>query len=126
MKKKPNLQHSYKTKLQKKSIIRGLLAGIMLGLFAFSITPKIIIHALVVHHKDITVTLNDGKTDQYNKAGFHCNCDNLVVELPYLYYPISLQLVAPESFKTYQIRADHQFYYAENFIFGLRGPPFTA
>jgi hypothetical protein len=98
----------------------------MLTLFALSITPKIAIHALVAHHTDTHLALNHDKTDQINSASFHCNVDNLVVELPYLSYSISIPLVIPELFRTYQIRTDHQFYSSNPFIFRLRGPPVTV
>jgi len=98
----------------------------MLVLFALSITPKIAVHALVAHHKDSHLVVSHDKTDQINKAGFHCQVDNLVVELPYLSYPISIPLVIPVSFRTYQIRIDHPFYSSNHFIFRLRGPPVTV
>lgn len=95
----------------------------MLALFTLSVTPKIVIHALVAHHTDSHLALGHDQSDQYNKSGFHCNVDNLVVESPYLNYSISIHLQAPEAFPIHQIRADHQFHSYTDHIFGLRGPP---
>ena len=95
----------------------------MLALFALSVTPKIVIHALVAHHTDSHLAFGHDQADQYNKAGFHCNIDNLVVESPYLNYSISIHLQAPKAFLIYQIRADDQFRSYTDHIFGLRGPP---
>jgi len=98
----------------------------MLALFALSITPKIVVHALAAHHKDTHLGVPHDKTDQLNKAGFHCQVDNLVVELPYLSYSISIPLAIPEVYRTYQIRTEPPFYPSNHFIFRLRGPPVTV
>ena len=105
------------------STIRRLLTGVLLLLFALSITPKVFVHALVAHHQDRHLSIGHDASDQVNKAGYHCNVENLVVELPCLIYPISIQLPAPQLFRDYQVEADHQFYSFGHFIFGVRGPP---
>jgi hypothetical protein len=95
----------------------------MLALFALGVTPKIVIHALAAHHTDRRRAVGHQQDDQYNRAGFHCNVDNLVVESPFLNYSISIHLRPPETFPIHQIRADHQFRSYTDHIFGLRGPP---
>jgi hypothetical protein len=95
----------------------------MLALFALAITPKLAIHALVVHHHDVHLNQDLCTIDQLNTASFHCPVDNLVVALPYLAMSVAVVpdvqpvfaahrapvLVAPLSFT-------HPLY-------GLRGPP---
>jgi len=103
--------------------IRRLLAGVLLTVFTLSIMPKILVHALVAHHQDVHLSIGHDGSDQVNKAGFHCNVESLVVELPCLSFPISIQLAVPQLFRDYQMTADHQFYSFGHFIFGLRGPP---
>ncbi|MDO6435275.1 hypothetical protein Q4E93_31955 [Flavitalea sp. BT771] len=107
-------------------IIRRLSAGALLALFTLSIMPRILVHSLVAKHKDVHLSVlsmgNDGP-DQVNKASFHCNVESLVVELPCLWHPFSIQLTVPRQFQEYQVAADHQFHSFCHFIFGLRGPP---
>jgi hypothetical protein len=109
--------------LRNNRIIRPLLAGALLALFALGITPKIAIHALVAHHTDTHLSLKYGQADQYNKADFHCSTDNLVVEFPFLDYSLIHKLGLPPVHPAYRavvlarpIAEDHP-------LFGLRGPP---
>lgn len=95
----------------------------LLLLFTFSIAPKVLVHALVAHHKDIHLSIGREGKDQLNKASFHCNVENLVVELSFLYYPLSVQLEVPRSFQDHQATPAPPFYSSDHFIFGLRGPP---
>ena len=55
----------------------------MLAVFAFSITPKIILHHFVANHKDTPYASNFEKTAQIHQAGFNCSCENQVVESPF-------------------------------------------
>ena len=103
--------------------IRRLSAGVLLVLFTLGITPKVLIHAVVAHHQDTHLSVDRDGTDHVNKTSFHCSIDSLVVEVPYLLYPISIQLDVPQLFQVRQVEADHQFYSFGHFIFGLRGPP---
>lgn len=98
----------------------------MLALFALGVTPKIVIHALAARHTDSRRAFGHIKADQYNKTGFHCNIENLVVESPFLNYSNAIHLRAPEAFPIHQIRADHQFRSYTDHIFGLRGPPVSG
>jgi hypothetical protein len=94
----------------------------MLLIFSLSITPKLFLHDLVAHHKDLSYPSHQ-HTDQINTAGFHCDRESQVVELPYISHVICIHLIVPGSFHTYQTRADHQVYFLPHFIVGLRGPP---
>jgi hypothetical protein len=96
----------------------------MLLIFAFSITPKIVLHSLVVHHEDSPIP--SGKYAQVSKTGFHCDCENLVVELPYIIQVVSTHLIVPDSFQIYQTRTNYQYYSFPHFIFGVRGPPYSV
>jgi len=95
----------------------------MLALFALGITPKIAVHALVAHHTDRHLSVWQATKDQLNKDGFHCRVDNLVVELPYIHCPLSLQWVVPAAFGICQMRVENQYHSFSDIIFGLRGPP---
>ena len=109
--------------LKKYNHIRRLLAVVMLGLFAFSITPKIILHDVVANHKDTPYKSNYEKNAELNKAGFNCTCDNLVVDSPFtedlrtdqgLSIGYFLQRLAGDA---NHFNAGHHFYSK------LRGPP---
>lgn len=114
------MQPGFKNLLQKPTI-RTVLSGMMLLIFAFSITPKVVLHNLVVHHKDSPIS--SGKYAQVSKTGFHCDCESQVVVLPYLNQISCFQLNVSQSFQIYQSRNNPQFYCSTHFIFGLRGPP---
>lgn len=98
----------------------------MLLLFAFSITPKIALHTIFANHKDAPATAGKGETKQLYPSGFRCDCDNLVVESPFVYAGSTIQLVVPFSFVLRQDAIADHFYASDNFVFGLRGPPLTA
>ena len=110
----------------RKGFIRNVLAGLMVLLFAFSITPKIMLHDLIANHKDRPYAVNDSNTKEIDASGFHCHYDNLVVESPFLddCFPVGItQLPAPEQLFSL---APNRFHFATHFYFGLRGPPFTS
>jgi len=94
----------------------------MLLVFSLSITPKIFLHQLVANHKDRSYTAHS-HTDQFTKAGFRCNCENQVVEVPYLNYSTGVDLVVYSSFQIDRTTPIYQFPSFPYFIFGLRGPP---
>jgi len=97
----------------------------LLVVFALGITPKVFLHKLIAGHKDLAYTCH-GTTDQFTKAGFRCNCDNQVVQVPYIHQIVAILLVVPICFPTDQITADHSFPCSPHLIFGLRGPPSRA
>jgi hypothetical protein len=111
--------------MRGKPTIRALGSIFLLMTFSFSITPKIVLHNLVAHHKDIH-SGNHSKTDQLAQAGYHCDCESLVVVLPYLDLPVYIPQGVADCFLTSQVRTEDQIYSIGHFIFGFRGPPSTA
>jgi hypothetical protein len=116
------LQHCSKN-VHNHILIKKLLGGVMLVVFGFSVTPKILLHNLVADHRDTPRTQNYTNEQQLSKTGFNCNCDNLVVESPFVnnYVPIELQLTR-QFFETQIVYID-RFYSVDFFYFKLRGPP---
>lgn len=96
----------------------------MLLMFSLSITPKLFLHDLVVRHRDSSIS--SGKYVQVGKTGFRCDCENQVVELPFLTQVGYFSLTAPVYFPVYALGTDYRFYSFPHFIFGLRGPPVTG
>lgn len=115
--------NSVSNNLLQKPIIRTFLSVLLLLVFAFGMTPKIALHYLTAHHKDTHFLTTNGNTDQLNIAGFHCDCDNQVVESPFLDYSINIPVEAPVALSIHPIPDYQTFHSGEHLIFGLRGPP---
>jgi hypothetical protein len=69
--------------LFNNSTIRTYFAALILVVFAYSITPKIVLHNLVANHIDKSKVLNNDITE-LSASGFNCKCDNLVAESPFV------------------------------------------
>jgi hypothetical protein len=69
--------------LSKHPVIRALLSGFFLILFAFSATPKLFLHGFLANHRDAPLQKTQSGRPLVGTAGFHCDCDNLVVESPF-------------------------------------------
>lgn len=98
----------------------------MLFIFIFSITPKKILHDLVADHKDTPTLFNHSTTTQLNSNTFNCNCDNLVVELPFVYQNDIIQIINPILYYSFSNNRIYTLCYQTNFDLELRGPPSFA
>jgi hypothetical protein len=107
--------------LLRKGIIRAFLAGVMLVMFCFSITPKFLLHRLLANHKDSPIS-NSTKA-QLTSSGFHCDIENLVVEAPFLSNNINVNFHIPVVFASYRNKLTYNFTCRKNIISCLRGPP---
>jgi hypothetical protein len=104
--------------------IRRISAGILLLLFAFSLTPKKTLHDFFAHHKDIPLKYGDTKAEQLCQSGFTCNCENLVVESPFTATMVSIELQTPVIVGSTQYRMIRStFRKLPPLYFELRGPP---
>lgn len=109
--------------MRKNNVIKSVLATLMLAVFAFSVTPKILLHNLVADHKDTPIKSNHSNQEQVSKAGFNCNCDNLVVESPFINDFIPVDLSLKKEFVQQQNFFKNNFNSLHYFYFELRGPP---
>lgn len=106
--------------------IRPFLAGILLTVFAFSITPRQVLHDWLANHKDTSHHCDYRGITHFGVNEFHCNCDNLVAESPFT--------SQPDLFEFHQLpvlagRAGfipHLFYREAPGFFSLRGPPVVS
>jgi hypothetical protein len=98
----------------------------MLALFAFSVTPKFLLHALFANHKDTVASRPASNRVELSTAGFHCDVDNLVVESPFLFQHTTLDFTIPVVFPTFQNRPNQFWSSPENHVSCLRGPPSVA
>ncbi len=112
--------------MRSSTVIHRLLAGLMLVLFAFSITPKKFLHNLVANHQDavaVSFSHDDGHTAQVSKAGYHCPCDQLVVQTPFVYQSAAIECTIVPVFAVYQDQHLVSVYNTVPVISFLRGPP---
>jgi hypothetical protein len=105
-----------------KHNIKPFLAVPLLVIFAFSATPKLFLHNLIANHKDGSSS-GGSKMQQFSVASFHCDCENLVVQVPYLDNPVHSQGPFSKIFQRFQIKKEKPAYPIHYFIFGFRGPP---
>jgi hypothetical protein len=112
--------------LHKNLHIKRLLAGIMLVLFAFSVTPRNILHELFANHTDETVLSKKTNSATVKTFDYLCKTENLVVESPFI------ENIAHFDFSTYAAYSNHPiftsyfFYSSKYFFFEHRGPPATV
>jgi hypothetical protein len=103
--------------------IQKLAAGLMLLLFALSVTPKQLLHDAVTGHKHSYIKSGEHINLQAAKSNFQCNWLNDVVESPFTGQPgfqINHPAIAHSSYINYYILS---YYSAERFFSSLRGPP---
>jgi hypothetical protein len=109
--------------LLRTSTIKNLLALLLLVVFAYSITPKIVLHNLVANHIDKGKVLN-GHLDELSASGFNCKCDNLVAESPF----VPAEIFSYQVYTTYisaLCTEDITFSSFDKLFSQLRGPPIS-
>ncbi|MFT3825572.1 MAG: hypothetical protein QM731_16755 [Chitinophagaceae bacterium] len=113
--------------MTKHPIIRSVIAGLMLLLFAFSITPKKTLHDWLVDHKDqSSMHVKTGEA-LVGKTGFNCNCESLVAESPFTATTAFVKVQAISVLLPEQPCSKLPALYSETyFFFEHRGPPATA
>ena len=112
--------------LHKNIFIRRLLAGTMLVLFAFSITPRNVLHALFANHTDETSLSKRSGTSQVKTFDYLCKCDNSVVESPFIQSMADFEVPVFLPFPLYTGITPYFFYATGYFFFEHRGPPAIA
>ena len=95
---------------------------LLLLVFTLGITPKKTLHNWFANHKDSASKIPDGKTQQFTKAGFNCNCENLVAEPHFISpsIPLLINIFSAHSFFSVQAPS---FISQTLFHNNLRGPP---
>ena len=121
-----HLQQRNKTILAKSNQIRSVWAGIFLVLFAFGITPRLTLHNLVANHKDgrsQSSSLPDPFSKQLSKAGFNCQCDNTIIESPFVQENAIASVHSLSAFEVYKNIFTEDVYSSQEYCSSLRGPP---
>jgi hypothetical protein len=110
--------------VQLSTTIRRIISIVLIGVFAISITPAILLHNLFSDHVDTKVHHNHTLTSEVSTAGVDCHCESFVAETNFLYAIPSLgiePLEAPAS--VYVVHSNQSFYTQHHFYAELRGPP---
>lgn len=105
------------------SILRRFLAGFLLLLFAFSITPKKVLHDWMVSHTDGLGAAPQSELVQVSKAGFNCDCQQLVAESPFLSDSQAIDLNLSREYFTVPRAYYCPVHTIAFFSHSLRGPP---
>lgn len=108
--------------MYKNKAIKSVAAVLMLCIFIFSITPKQWLHDIVTKHKDSVFVSFDGK-QSLSRTGFHCDCDNLVLQSPFINYNLNVEIRLPEIFVQRQLASISNIVSYYHFFSSLRGPP---
>ena len=109
--------------LHKNLHIKRLLAGIMLVLFAFSVTPRNILHTFFANHTDETVLSKKSNTATVKTFDYLCKTDNLVVESPFIESVVHFDFSVFTPFVQHLIPTSYFFHSSKYFFFEHRGPP---
>jgi hypothetical protein len=119
------LQHCNKIPLAISSTIRSFLAGFLLVIFAIGITPKRTLHNIVANHTDGKAgTINlQLPGEQLSTSSFNCQCDNLIVESPFVAETYQYNIPFHYTFAAFTAKQVSGHYSSDRFSFCLRGPP---
>ena len=108
-----------------KQWLRRSISAVLLLLFALSITPKKVLHDIIVNHQD-DISYQLRSTPVIVKSGFHCNIENLVAESPFTETEtVSLPLPVTD-FIQYNEVPGIALHFVTAFHYTLRGPPLSA
>ncbi|MBC7829362.1 MAG: hypothetical protein H7122_16565 [Chitinophagaceae bacterium] len=105
-------------------IIKGIISGFLLCVFAIGITPKQVLHDVLTHHQHV-----QGKekgTSWVSKDRFNCDDENLVAQSPFVEQHNELQIVLPSNFSIGINLFFTSYKFLHQFFFELRGPPSFA
>ena len=97
----------------------------LLLLFVVSNTPKQALHDLFANHIDSKKeqARSIANDSQVNKLSYHCQCDHLVVESPYVYSDQIALYQVPVNYPQFVTSSYVYVSCKKEFQFVLRGPP---
>ena len=116
------LQLRIKNLLLRSGYILRFLSGLLLMVFALSITPKRFLHNIFAKHIDSRPVKNSKKPYQLTNSGYNCDSDNLVAESTFLNDLSSFEFPPSTSFSFYIVK-DISFTSIAALYSQLRGPP---
>lgn len=109
--------------MYKNPVIRNIVAGSMLLLFAISATPKQVFHDVLTHHKHALVKFDGLINLQAAKNNFQCNWHDQPIKSPFTEQPV-LRLQQPlVNYTSYISHYSLDFHSTELLLSSLRAPP---
>ena len=109
--------------MYKHKFIRSFTAGMLLVIFAFSITPTIVFHNWLANHTDTSKKYADTKTQQLGNKTFNCHCDNIVAESPFTQPETLKSLPSIHIFSVTATVDIVELPSSPHIFYSLRGPP---
>jgi hypothetical protein len=110
------------TFLNKYPATKKFSSIVLLFILVLGITPKKTLHTWFANHKDSTLTIPEGKTQQLTKAGFTCNCEDLVCESHFITFG-SYVVVNIPSVRSFVASIPPSLFSLSLCQRNLRGPP---
>src|ERR1019366_7119176 len=89
----------------KSHSLKKISSTLLLFVFILGITPKKALHNWFANHTDSTSSIPPGNTQQLTRAGFNCDCENLVAESHFITFSnlIVVNFPAVHSFDSFSI-----------------------
>ncbi|MBX2932738.1 MAG: hypothetical protein KF825_00740 [Ferruginibacter sp.] len=103
--------------------IRKSIAAFLILVFAFSITPTIVLHNWFANHTDTCTQQKNSQSSQISSATFHCHCNSMVAVSAFT-EPGQFEIAAVEKVFNTATSAEIVQPTTSLIIFhALRGPP---
>ena len=106
-----------------KKILPRLISIFLIAIFAFSITPVIVLHNFFADHSDTVIFHHHTKTNEVAKAGIDCHIDSFVAERNFI---VPFTQIKFDHFLNFSPLSDKYilaFYFHHQLFAELRGPP---
>jgi hypothetical protein len=112
--------------IQKKLYIKNIVTSVLLVLFAFSTTPRNILHDLFANHKDEVSLSKKTSSSQVKTFDYLCKVENTVVESPFIESSSHFDFSTFPQVTQHSIFTSYFFTSSKYFFFEHRGPPAIA
>jgi hypothetical protein len=106
----------------KAPLLKKVSSILLILVFTLGITPRKTLHTWFANHTDSTAKIPAGNTQQLSKAGFNCQCDDLVAESNFITFSsfVVINISSLHSFVSFSIPPFVSLSLSNN---NLRGPP---
>jgi len=95
----------------------------MLLLFTISITPKKYLHDFFARHTHIVTNSSTNEQAHVTKAGYNCDCNNLVATSPFMDEADCIVVVCPIIYPAFFVPFSNLLHGTSYSFTELRGPP---
>jgi hypothetical protein len=112
--------------VKESKTIRKILSSFLICLFAFGITPKVILHDLVADHVDFSFSAQKDSGPNIHISGFNCQIENFVAESPFTDNCQELAVIPATYYTVLKSQLYNRIFSQPIFYSELRGPPFAA